>query len=169
MWTQIVAGLIVLIAVTYAIQYFLPRRKPNSHSANARWDIAPALGFFGVLLLALSLTEAIRGAVIEAWMFGIAFGFILGIGAWIALGYRIQAPLVPAARKQSAFLATLRLIRTWGMTVILIVIGIYLAVRILGPSVEVFLAGAGAVLLIGVALRLFIGAKKTLIEDNHVK
>jgi hypothetical protein len=167
MWTQIVAGLILIIAVTYAIQYFLPRRSSNASHTTARWDIAPALGFFGLVLLALSLTEAIRREVTGAWALGIGLGVLLGIGAWIALGYRLTAPLV--ARKQSAFLATLRLVRTWGMTVLLIVIGIYLAVRIVGPSVEVFLSGAGAILLLTVALRIFVGVNKKLIEDNHVK
>jgi hypothetical protein len=167
MWTQIVAGLILLIVATYAIQYFLPRRKSNSHSANARWDIAPTLGFFGMLLLVLSLTEAIRREVILAWALGIGLGVILGVGAWIALGYYRQVTLVP--KKQSALLATIRMIRTFGMPVILVAIGFYLAVRVFGPSVEVFTAGAGGVVLITVALRIFVGVNKNLIEDNHDK
>ena len=160
MWTQIVGGLVLLIVGTYAIQLFLPRARGNPSRTSARLDIAPALGFFGVILIALSLTESIRRSVIEAWAIGIAVGVILGIGVWVALGYRIDAP---ALRKQSALLATLRLVRAFAVPTILVVIGIYLVVRIFGPTVLVVLANAMGILLIVVALRIFIGVKKTII------
>ncbi|MBI5034541.1 MAG: hypothetical protein HZB51_28800 [Chloroflexi bacterium] len=163
MWTQIVGGLVVLIVGTYAIQLFFPRGRSNPSRTSARMDVAPALGFFGVLLIALSLTESIRRSVIEAWVVGIAFGVILGIGAWIALGYRIPAP-VHAPRKQSALLATFRLVRTFAVPTIAVVIGLYLIVRIFGPTVLVLLANAVGILLIVVAVRIFFGVKKTAID-----
>ena len=162
MWTQIVGGLVLLVVGTYALQYFMPRARSNSNArrTSARWDVAPALGFFGLVLLALSLTEAIRGTVIEVWALGVGLGVMASIGAWIALDYRRDAP-APAARKQSAIIATVRMVRTYGMPVVLTAIGFYLAVRVFGPVVQVFTAGAFGIVLITMALRIFVGVKKT--------
>lgn len=161
MWTQIVGGMILLIVGTYAIQLFVPRSRSNPSRTSARIDVAPALGFFGVLLIALSLTESIRRSVIEAWAWGVAIGVILGIGVWIAFGYRIDTPV---QKSQSALLATFRLVRAFAMPAILVVIGIYLAVRIFGPTVEVLIANTFGVVLIVIALRIFIGVKKTIVS-----
>ena len=150
----------LLIVGTYAIQLFMPRARSNSSRTSARTDIAPALGFFGVLLIALSLAEAIRRTVIEAWMIGIVLGLGVGIGAWVALGYRFDAP-APVSRNQSALLATFRLVRAFAVPTIAVVIGIYLIVRIVGPIVLVLLANALGVVLIVVALKIFIGVRKT--------
>ena len=161
MWTQIVGGLVLLIVGTYAIQFFLPHTRSNSGRTSARLDIAPALGFFGVLLIALSVIESIRRSVIEAWAVGVVVGIILGIGAWMVLSNQMDAP---APRKQSALLVTFRLVRAFAVPTIFVVIGIYLVVRIFGPTVLVGLASALGMLLIIVALRIFIGVKKTIVN-----
>ena len=71
MWSQIVVSLFVLVIGLYAIQFFMPRARRGSSRTSVRWDVAPMLGFFGVLLLALSLMEALRRTVIESWAGGI--------------------------------------------------------------------------------------------------
>ncbi len=161
MWTQIVGGLLFLIVGTYAVQLFMPRSYSNTGRTSARMDVAPALGFFGVLLLVLSLVEAIRSSMIEAWVWGIAVGVILGIGAWIALGYRIPAPV---QKSKSALLATFRLVRVLAMPVIVALIAIYLAERILGPVVQVLVANAFGIMLMVIALRIFVGVRKTIVN-----
>ena len=157
MWTQIVGGLALLIVGTYVVQLFAPRSRSSHNRTSAHMDFAPALGFFGVLLLALSLVESIRQSVMQAWAVGIALGFVLGIGTWIVLVYPKDEP---KQKKQSALLATLRLVRTYGMPLVLAVIGTYLAIRIFGSAVEVFVAGTFGVLLVTIALRIFVGVKK---------
>lgn len=161
MWSQIVAGMILLVVVTYAIQFFLPRQKTNSSNANARWDIAPMLGFFSFLLLALSLVEAIRRSVLEAWALGLAVGLILSVGIWIVFANRA---IIILPKSNSALVATYRLVRAFGVPVIVLVVGIYIAVRVFGSGLEVFLAGAGGIVLMTVALRIFMNAKKILVN-----
>ncbi len=161
MWTQIVGGLLLLIVGTYAIQFFMPRAHSTAGRTSARMDVAPALGFFGVLLVILSFVESIRSSTVEAWALGIGVGVIAGIGAWVVLGYRVDAPV---RQSRSALLETFRLIRAMAIPVIGLVIGIYLVVRIFGPVVEVLLASALGVCLIIVALRIFIGVRKTVIS-----
>ena len=86
MWSQIVGMLIVLVVATYVIQLFLPRAHGGTGRTSARWDIAPVIGFFGILLLALSFTEALRRVVIEVWLAGVVLGLVLSAFLWIALG-----------------------------------------------------------------------------------
>jgi len=152
MWSQIVSALIVIIVATYALQLFVPRARAGSSATNVRWDIAPVMGFFGVLLLALSLTEAYRRSVIDAWLWGGALGSLVGFGASIFVRKVRRAP----QRNESALWATIRFIRAYGTLVLIITIGIYLSVRIFGPAVEVFIAGAGGVFIVVLAFSLFM-------------
>lgn len=153
MWSQIVVTLIGLVIVTYVIQLFLPRSRKGQSRTSLRWDVAPMLGFFGVLLLALSLIEALRRTMIEAWGAGILLGVILGVAVWV--GAQTQPP--PAVQKNgSALLATFRFLRTYGIVIVVTVIGVYVAGRILGTIVEVFVSGALAILLVAIAARMFV-------------
>lgn len=157
MWTQIVVTLILLIIGTYAIQFFLPRAgHASAHNPNARWDVAPALGFFGVLLVALSLIEAIRQSIVEIWALGIGLGLILGVVTWVVLYYRP----VPTLPKGSALIATFRILRAYGTIIVLAVIGVYLAVRLVGSVVDVFIASAFGLVVVTTALRIFVGPKQ---------
>jgi|GEM_PF-793706 hypothetical protein len=168
MWAQIVGALVVLVITTYVIQFFIPRSaRSNARRASARWDIAPLLGFFGALLLALSLTEALRRAVIEAWAWGSALGLVASVVFWIALGYREN---VTQPRSESALRATFRIVRTYGTLVLVIVLGVYLAARVFGAVVEVFVAGAIGILIVAMAVRIFVRARQiTRTGDNDGK
>jgi divalent metal cation (Fe/Co/Zn/Cd) transporter len=154
MWSQVVAALLVLIVATYAVQLFLPRDKtrPGTRRNYARWDVAPLLGFIGALVLALSLTEAMRGAVIEAWAWGLGLGLAISVAFGIVLIYSNNAP---SQKNESALRATLRFVRTYGVLAIFTVIGVYLAVRIVGAALEVFVGSAVGVWLVAMAVALF--------------
>ena len=157
MWTQIVAGLILLIIGTYVVQFFMPRAGQSSaQRANARWDIAPALGFFGALLLLLALVEAIRQSIVDIWAWGMALGLILGVVTWVVMGYR-TAPVMP---KGSALVATFRILRAYGMIIFFAIIGVYLAVRFAGSVIDVFIASALGLVIVTMALRIFVSTKQ---------
>jgi hypothetical protein len=158
MWSQIVGTLAVLVVATYVIQFLLPRARGGTRRTSARWDIAPVIGFFGVLLLALSLTEALRRVVIEVWLMGIVLGLVLSAFLWIALGSRETNP--PRSRG-SAMLATIRLIRTFGLPVLIALIGVYLAVRFVGAIVEVFVSGLLGAAIVALAIWIFLVGRQT--------
>jgi hypothetical protein len=153
MWSQIVGILVILVIATYVIQLFLPVARGGTRRTSARWDVAPVIGFFGILLLALSFTEALHRAKIEVWLAGIALGLVLSAFFWIALGSRETSP---ARSRGSALLATFRLIRTFGPPVLLVLIGVYLAVRIVGVIVEVFVSGLLGAAIIAMAVWIFL-------------
>lgn len=157
MWTQIVVTLILLIIGTYVVQFFLPRAgQSNANRANARWDVAPALGFFGALLLALSLVEAIRQSIVDMWAWGIVLGALLSVVTWVVLNYR-PAPVLP---KGSALMATLRILRAYGTLIVLAVIGVYLVVRFAGSVIDVLIASALGLVIVTMALKIFVGTKQ---------
>ena len=157
MWSQIVGTLVVLVVATYVIQLVLPRTRSGARRTSARWDLAPVIGFFGILLLALSFTEALRRVVIEVWLVGIALGLVLSAFLWIALGSRETS--APRSRG-SALLATIRVIRTFGLPVLFALIGVYLAVRFIGAVVEVFVSGLLGAMIIAMAIWIFIVSRQ---------
>ena len=165
MWLQIVAALLVLIVATYVVQLFLPRDKtrPGARRNYARWDIAPLLGFIGALVLALSLTEAARGAVIEAWAWGLGLGLALSVTFGIVLIYSHDA--LPQ-KNESASRATWRFVRTYGVLAIFAAIGVYLAVRIVGAALEVFVTSAVGVWLVAMAAALFAKSRPQRTDDR---
>jgi hypothetical protein len=158
MWSQIVGTLVVLVVATYVIQFLLPRARGGTRRTSARWDIAPVIGFFGVLLLALSLTEALRRVVIEVWLVGIVLGLVLSAFLWIALG---SWEIAPTRQRGSALLATIRLIRTFGLPVLIALIGVYLAVRFVGAIVEVFVSGLLGAAIVALAIWIFLVGRQT--------
>jgi len=158
MWSQIVGILAILVVATYAIQLFLPRARGGARRTSARWDVAPVIGFFGILLLALSFAEALRNTQIEVWLVGILLGLLLSAFLWIALGSRAPSP---TRARGSALLATIRLIRTFGLPVLLALIGVYLAVRFVGAVVEVFVSGLLGAAMIAMAIWIFLISRQT--------
>ncbi len=158
MWSQIIGILVVLVVATYVIQLFLPRARGGARRTSARWDVAPVIGFFGILLLALSFTEALRNTQIEVWLVGILLGFLLSAFLWIALGSRAPSP---ARARGSALLATIRLIRTFGLPVLFALIAVYLAVRIVGSVAEVFISGLLGTAMIAMAVWIFLISRQT--------
>lgn len=158
MWSQIVGILAILVVATYAIQLFLPHARGGARRTSARWDVAPVIGFFGILLLALSFTEALRRVVIEVWLVSLLLGLLLSAFLWIALGSRAPSP---ARARGSALLATIRLIRTFGLPVLFALIAVYLAVRIVGSVVEVFISGLLGTAMIAMAVWIFLISRQT--------
>jgi len=155
MWSQIVVTLIVLVIATYVIQLIVPRTRGCPSRTSARWDVAPLLGFFGAILLALSLAESLRERIVEAWAWGVALGVVLSVVFWIA--WNDRAP-TRVWKKESALLATFRFLRSYGLIGVGVVVGLNLAARIFGPMIEVFAAGAIGVVLVAIAVRIFVGA-----------
>lgn len=153
MWTNIVGALVLLFVGTYVVQWFLPRSAKQAMSRrDMRRELAPVIGFVGILLLALSLTESFRRQVVAAWGLGIALGVILSIGIWFALNYGLRGSV---AMPTSPLRATIQIVRTFGLPTILAVIGIYLAVRIVGVMLEMFIAGAISILVVAAAVMIF--------------
>lgn len=164
-WTRIVGGLVFLVVVSYVVQWFLPKQ-PRARRMNprqfARWDIAPLLGFFGVLLLLLSGVQAAQQADLSAWLWGIGAGALIGVFGWIALAQTARSTTTRA--QPSMLRIALWLVRTYGLFFLIAFLALNLAVRWLGAALELFMAGGlGAIILIG-ALALFSTARKA--TDN---
>jgi hypothetical protein len=164
LWIQIVAALVLLTAATYLIQWLVPRNRSKGipRRQYLRWDVAPIAGFFAALLLALSFAEAARREVIAPWGWGLAFGLIVSIGAWVLLGNRGHR----AARQRASLWHYLR---RYGTPVIATVIGLYLAVRVFGSALGVFIAAAIGVVVMAAAVAMFVGNKQPIHEENNGK
>lgn len=161
MWANIVGGLVLLIIVSYLIQWLVPHgsSKAMSRSRYLRGDVAPIVAFFGAILLALSLAQAVESNALAPWAGGDAFGLIVSGGAWV-LGFYRQSQ---GARKKRGVLQT---VRRYGTVVIGSIIGLYLAVRIFGAALEVFIAAALGMFVIAFAVALFNGNKPMAEEKN---
>ena len=161
LWTQIVGTLVVLIVLSYLIQWLVPRgtSKVVARRRYLRWDIAPIVAFFGVVLLALSFALAVESNAIVPWGLGAVFGLILSGGAWVFGLFRQNQPTGKRA-------GILQIIRRYGPPIIGAAIALYLAVRIFGAVLEVFVAGTFGVCAIVVAMALFTGNKPIVEEKN---
>lgn len=158
MWNQIVATFVILILATYIIQLFVPRARTHTRRTSVRWDVAPVIGFLAIVLLALALAEALRRAMVEAWLVGIVGGLVLGAMAWIVLGARTD--LMPA-RNGSALRATARAVRVFGPPTFVALLILALAARVLGSIVEVFGAALVGALVLAMAVWLFLISSQT--------
>ncbi|MDE3088350.1 MAG: hypothetical protein KGJ80_03040 [Chloroflexota bacterium] len=160
-WTRIVGVLGALVIATYLIQWLVPRRQTQEslRLSFLRWDIAPVVAFFGVLVLALSLAEAARQDVIAQWGAGIALGFIVSAGAWALTRYRRNA-----ARPKGAW----QYLRQYGALGPASALVLYLSVRVLGAALEVFIAGAIGMIVIAIAAAVFFG-NRPITEENNGK
>ncbi|MBI3537054.1 MAG: hypothetical protein HY070_05800 [Chloroflexi bacterium] len=159
MFTRIFAALAIFFIATWLIQFILMRARAQTFTPRdyTRADLAPLLAFFGAILLALSLVESFRREVLEAWRWGIALGIIVGASAWSNVIYHWNQ--TPRAMT-SAARALWQIARTYGTLALIIFLVIYLAVRVIGVGLEVFLASAGGVALIAVSIALFARARR---------
>jgi hypothetical protein len=161
LWTRIVGVLVLLVAATYLVQWLAPRggKREIPRKQYLRWDVAPIVGFFGALLLALSFAQAATNQVIEPWVWGDIFGLLVSVGAWVLFPNRPNR----AARGRPSVWQS---IRRYGTLVIAGVIGIYLAVRVFGAALEVFVAAALGTFIIAAAVAIFVGNKSITEERN---
>ena len=161
LWANIVGVLVLLIIVSYLIQWLVPHgpSKAVSRSRYLRGDVAPIVGFFGAILLALSFAQAAESNALAPWAGGDAFGLILSGGAWLFGFYRQRQG---TSKKRSV----LQTVRRYGTVVIGSIIGLYLAVRIFGAVLEVFVAAALGMFVIAFAVALFNGNKPIVEEKN---
>ncbi len=154
MWTRIVGLLILLIVLSFAIQWVLPRsargRKIDSRRY-LRWDIAPIIGFFGLVLLALAFLDAFQQTVVYAWALGSGAGLLAGASLWLA-----WRPLPPPAKREPAWRLVWRFLRTYGLIFVIALVALNIGVRFLGAALEVFVAGAAGILLLAMAALVFL-------------
>ncbi len=154
MWLRIVGLLIVVIVLSFAIQWVLPRntrgRKIESHRY-LRWDVAPIIGLVGLVLLALTFLEAARQTVVYAWALGSGAGLLAGASMWLA-----WRPLPPDGKREAAWRVAWRFIRTYGLLFIVVMVGLNIGVRFLGAALEVFVAAAAGIVLLAMAALVFV-------------
>ncbi len=162
-WTRIVGGLVVLFAATYLIQFLFPRGTQKTARRLKQDQFAPMIAFFGIVLLALSWLEAIRREALVAWALGDGVGVIAALGLGIVLANRGAAAPPP---RESTLRATVRVLRTYGTLILGAALAIYLAVRVFGATVEVFIAGAFGVIILASAATLFMRARKLKMRDE---
>ncbi len=154
MWERIVGLLILLIFLSFAIQWVLPRgtrgRKIDSRRY-LRWDIAPIIGFFGLVLLGLAFLEAFRQTVTYAWALGSGAGLLAGASLWLA-----WRPLPPNGKREAAWRTAWRFIRTYGLIFVVVLLGLNIGVRVLGAAIEVFVAAAAGIIMLAMAALVFV-------------
>ncbi len=144
MWTRIVGVLLVLILITFAIQWMVPR-SARGNRIGARhyliWDVGPLVAFVSVVLLVLSLIEAARQGYVWAWGWGSALGLVASVAVWLAAAHAWRMrPITP--RREPVWRLAWRVIRTFGPVLIVGLVALNLLTRWLGSIVEVFVAGA---------------------------
>ena len=159
LWLRIVVALVLLVIATYLVQWLVPRRGAHANRRQyVRWDIAPIVGFFGALLLALSFALAVQSDVLVAWAWGIAFGFIVSVIVWTLGVYR---------RNQTAQGAGVRkIVKRFVPLALALLIGLYLAVRVFGAVLEVFATAALGICVIAFAVILFTGHTTRISEGK---
>ena len=164
MWTNIVGGMVLLIIASYVIQYFLlGTTKSKSSRSRTHWDVPPIVGFFGLLLLGLSFVQALRLIVIEAWGLGIGLGIIISVSLWFVRVNHSGSAVQP---RLSRLRGMIRFIRTFGVLLLVLLLAIYLAVRVVGAVVEVFIAGALGMLVLAIAVLMFAEAVRGTMEKG---
>ncbi len=155
MFSRLLIIIAILCVAAWLVQILLVHVRGNPSRAPRRYvmyDLAPLLAFFGAILLALSFVESVRREVLEAWRWGMALGVAASAGVWMMFVYRWSQP---AGAGASAWRTAWRVARTYGALVLIVAFTIYLAVRVFGVRLEVFLAGAGGVTLIALAAAVF--------------
>src|SRR5512141_2396335 len=101
MWFRILLLAVALIAISFVLERLLPKTGRGRRISSYRylaWDIAPLLGFFGIVLLGLSLVEGLHQLVMCVWLGGSIAGLVAGVVLWIALMQTLRAP--PPARRE---------------------------------------------------------------------
>jgi hypothetical protein len=160
LWLRVVVALILLVIATYLIQWLVPRRgNPASRRQYMRWDIAPIVGFFGALLLALSFALAAQSDDIVQWGWGFGFGFIVSLLGWTLGVYRQNQ----VARKRAG---SRHIAKRYAPLTIAVLVGLYLGIRVFGAALEVFVVATLGVCVLAFALTLFVGNKPEITEGK---
>lgn len=160
LWLRIVVALVLLVIATYLIQWLVPHRGAKANRRQyMRWDVAPIVGFFGVLLLALSFALAVQTDAVVQWGWGFVFGFVVTVLAWM-LGIFQKNQLT---RKRTGIK---QIVQRYVPLTIAVLVGLYLAVRILGAVLEVFVVAALGVFVLTVAVTLFVGNRPEITEGK---
>ncbi len=160
MWTRIVGSLVVLIVISFAIQWMVPPSARGSRVGARQyliWDIGPIIGFFSVVLLVLSLIEAARQGYLWAWAGGSALGLLASVVLWLAVAHTWRSRPI-TARREPVWRLAWRLVRTFGPVIVVLLVGLNLLTRWLGSVIEVFAAGAFGVCVVALTLLLLIEA-----------
>ena len=160
LWLRIVVALVLLVIATYLIQWLVPRRGAKANRRQyMRWDVAPIVGFFGALLLALSFALAAQSNTVVQWGWGFVLGFVVSVLAW-TLGFfrQNQTPRKRAGIRQ--------IVQRYVPLAIATLIGLYLAVRVLGAVLEVFVVAALGVCALAFAVMLFVGNRPEITEGK---
>lgn len=160
MWTRIVGSLVVLIVISFAIQWMVPRSARGSRIGARQyliWDIGPIVGFFSIVLLVLSLVEAERQGYLWAWAWGSGLGLLVSVVLWLVVAHTWRARPI-TTRRVPAWRLAWRLVRTFGPVMVVLLVGLNLLTRWLGSVVEVFAAGAIGVCVVVVTLLLLVEA-----------
>jgi hypothetical protein len=163
MWIRIVEGLLLLIVLSFAIQWVLPRNMKTRKAPARQYmrrDVAPVLGFIGLLVLVLSFVEAYRDGMVLAWGWGGGLGIVASIVLWVILIYLWGQPAPPARKNPSSLGLAIRIIRTYALPFFLVLLGLNVAIRLMGSTAEVFLSGALGIFVIATAVAIFAGARQ---------
>ncbi len=142
----------VLLLALFALDWFFLRGRPRNQPIARPWDVAPIIGFLGAVLLSLAYVESTRREVVDAWRWGIAFGFLLTVCAGLAMIYRGNRRV---AGNASGLRARLRIVQTYGLVLLFGILGMVIAVRVIGVMLEVFIASALGTLVVAIAIAVF--------------
>jgi len=152
MLPRILSLVAVLFIAIFALDLLLVRGRRQNPSSARPWDVAPVIGFLGAVLLALAFVESARREVLDAWRWGIAFGFLLTACAGLAMIYRGNRRV---AGNATGLRAWLRIVQTYGLVLLFGILGLVIAVRVIGAMLEVFIASALGTLVIAIAIAVF--------------
>jgi hypothetical protein len=161
-WTRIVEGMVVILLLSFVVQWALPRNMRNRKPAARQYlqkDIVPLLVFFGLLVLGLSFFQAVTSGMILAWGWGSGVGVVADIALWITLAYLAAQPAPVERARGSIFQRAWRALITYGIVVVVGLLLMNLAVRAMGPIATMFLSGAIGIVILGVAVAVYTGAR----------
>jgi hypothetical protein len=144
---------IILIAII-ALGWLVPRERKSQQSLGRPWEIAPIIGFLGAVLLAIGFVEADRRLVVESWRWGVVFGILLSVCFGLFMLYR--ANRIIADPNETGWRAWLRVAQSYGLFLLIAILSVIIAVRVVGPLLEVFIAGALGTLVIVLAAGVFL-------------
>ena len=147
MWNQIVAALALLIAAAFVIEKIFYRNKPRTAPRRMVWsrELSALVAFAGVLLSILSFAEATRQAALVSWLWGIAFGVILSAIVIASGVFQMR----PSAR------GAINFVRVYGIAFIIALVGIYIAMRVIGATFQIFFEGGLSVCALGASIAMF--------------
>lgn len=171
MWLRIVLVMVALILISFPLQWLLPKPSQARRIEGYKYlmyDIAPLLGFFGVLLFALSLAQAAQQQAILAWALGDGLGIVAGACLWIAFAQSFRAKQAGPSRASGLRIA-FRLVKTYGLVVLIALLGVNIAIRWLGPALEVLLAAALGVTLVVSGIGVFVQARQRATSNQSTR